>query len=76
MAVSPKRIVTALVKTNEGVLPVKTTKAVPKNLIFKVVEEINKITLKKGKIGDIIIRSVLGTDADVVITGNSTKYDI
>lgn len=74
--VSPKRIVTALVKTNTGVLPVKTTKAVPKNLIFKVVEEINKITLKKGKIGDIILRNVLDSGADVIITGNPTKYEI
>ena len=74
--VSPKRVVTALVKTANGVLPVKTTKAVPKKMIFKVVEEINKITLKKAKIGDIIIRNVLGTDADVIITGNPTKYDL
>ena len=74
--VSPKRVVTTLVKTLDGVLPVKTTKSVPKELIFKVVEEINKITLKKGKIGDIIIRDILGTGADVIITGNPTKYEI
>ena len=74
--VNPKRVVTALVKTTDGVLPVKTTKAVPKELIFKVVEEINKITLTKGKIGDIIISNVLNTGADVVVTGNATKYEI
>lgn len=72
---SPKRIVTALVKTTKGVLPVKTTDLVPKNMVFDVVAEINKLTLKKGKIGDIIIKNVLGTGADVVITGNNVEYD-
>ena len=73
---APKRMVTALVKTTDGVLPVKTTDTVPKELVFKVVSEINKITLKKGKIGDIIIKNVLNTGADVVITGNKVEYDI
>lgn len=73
---APKRIVTALVKTAVGVLPVKTTKPVPKELIFNVVEEINKLLLKKGKIGDIIIKNVLNTGADVVVTGNKVDYQI
>lgn len=67
---SPKRIVTALVKTSFGVLPVKTTKPVPKSMIFDVVREVNKISLKTGKMGDVIIKNVLGLDADIVITGN------
>ena len=73
---APKRIVTALVKTKVGVLPVKTTKAVPKELIFKVVEEINKLFLNKGKMGDVIIKNVLNTGSDVVITGNKVDYQI
>lgn len=73
---SPKRIITALVKTIDGVLPVKTTKPVPKNKIFDVVNEINKITLKKGKMGDIIIKNILGLEADIVITGNKVDYQI
>lgn len=72
----PKRIVTALVRTSFGVLPVKTTKPVPKNMIFEVVGEINKLNLKKGKMGDIIIKNVLNTGADVVITGNRVDYGI
>ena len=74
--IAPKRIVTALVKTFDGVLPVKTTTTVPKEIVFKVVSEINKITLKKGKIGDVIIKNVLNTGADVVITGNKVDYQI
>ena len=72
----PKRIVTALVKVGDGVLPCKTTIAVPKKLIFKVVEEINKIKLKKGKLGDVIIHNVLGIQADVVITGNPVIHNL
>ena len=72
---APKRMVTALVKTVDGVLPVKTTDLVPKDMVFKVVAEINKLRLKKGKIGDIIIKNVLNTGADVVITGNKVEYD-
>ena len=71
---SPKRIVTTLVKTKEGVLPCKTTKAVPKELVFKIVEKINKLTLKNGKLGDVIIKNILNTGADVVITGNKVEY--
>lgn len=73
---SPKRIVTALVKTIDGVLPVKTTKPIPKSMIFDVVNEINKLTLKKGKLGDVIIKNVLSLDADIVITGNKVDYQI
>ena len=71
---TPKRMVTALVKVKNGVLPVKTTDLVPKDMVFKVVEEINKLTLKKGKLGDVIIKNVLNTGADVIITGNPIKY--
>ena len=73
---SPKRIVTALVRTVDGVLPVKTTSPIPKTMIFDVVNEINKLLLKKGKQGDIIIKNVLGTGADIVITGNKVVYDL
>ena len=71
---SPKRVVTAIVKTISGVLPCKTTKPVPKELVFKVVEEINKLTLKKAKANDVIIKNVLSTGADVVITGDKVEY--
>ena len=73
---APKRVVTALVKTTTGVLPVKTTAPVPKQLVFEVVKEINKLCLKKGKIGDVIIKNVLNCGADVVITGNKVDYEL
>ena len=73
---APKRIVTALVRTADGVLPCKTTQAVPKELVFKVVAKINKLRLKQGKLGDVILTNVLNTGADVIITGNKVEYSV
>ena len=74
--IAPKRIVTALVKTKQGVLPCKTTCAVDKKLVMPIVNEINKLMLKTGKLGDVVIKNVLNSGADVVITSNLTKYEI
>lgn len=74
--VCPKRILTALVKTQKGVLPVKTTIAIPKEKMFDVVKEINSIKIKKGKMGDIVIKNVLNLGADIVVTGNEVDYQI
>lgn len=67
---SPVRIVTTSVKTAEGVRSCKTTKPIPKKLIFDCVKEIEKLKLKKVKFGQVIIKNVLNTGADVVITAN------
>jgi len=67
--------VTTLVKTTHGVLPCKTTCAVDKALVMKVVNKIKKLKLNSAKLGDVIITNILNTGADVVITGNYVKYD-
>lgn len=67
---NPKRIVTTSVKTEHGVKSCKTTTAVPKNMIFDVVKEIEKLRLQKVKFGQVIIKNVLNTGADVVVTAN------
>ena len=52
-------------------LSVKTDKPIPKELIFKCMEEINKVTTKAPvKIGDIILENVLGTGSNIVATNN------
>lgn len=66
----PKRIVTTSVKTKDGVKSCKTTKPIPKDKIFEVVKEIEKLRLKKVKFGQVIIKNVLKTGADIVITAN------
>ncbi len=66
----PKRTVTTSVKTVDGVKSCKTTAPIPKKLIFDCVKEIEKLRLGKVKFGDVVIKNVLGTGADVVITAN------
>lgn len=66
----PKRIVTTSVKTINGVRACKTTGAVPKNKIFDVIAEIEKLRLKNIKFGQIIIKNVCNTGVDVVVTAN------
>lgn len=66
----PKRIVTTSVKTKNGPKACKTTIPIPKNLVFQCVQEIEKLRLDDAKFGQVVIRNVLGTGADVVITAN------
>ena len=70
----PTRMVTSSVWVEskiESRLPVKTKEPIPKELIFPVMEEIEKITVKAPiRIGDVIIKDVLGTGVDIVATKN------
>ena len=67
----PKRIVTALVHTKKGVTSVKTSTPIPKTKIFACLNEIDKLYIEKAKIGQILIKNVLNTGADIVVTKNS-----
>ena len=69
----PKRTVTSTVMLENGKpLAVKTASAVPKELVFEVMKEINSVTAKVGtKIGDVIIENVCGSGVNVVATANS-----
>lgn len=65
---SPKRIVTSLIRTKKGVTSVKTSCPIPKKMIFDVMKEIDKVYVESAKIGDVVIKNVLGTGADIVVT--------
>lgn len=69
---NPTRIITSTVKINSSILsrlPVKTDRPIPKEMIFEVMHEINKITLDAPiKTKDIIIENVLNTGANIVAT--------
>ncbi len=71
----PKRTVTSTVRCdNGGIVSVKTSSAVPKELVFEVMKEINGVRAASGlKIGDVVIKNVAGTDADVIATSNSEE---
>ena len=70
----PVRMVTSSVSVVSEIatrLPVKTKDPIPKELIFKIMEEIEKVSVKAPiKIGDVIIKDVLGTGVDIVATKN------
>ena len=52
-----------------GLVSVKTSCPIPKEMLFAVMEEINSVLAPSDiKIGDVIIENVLHTGADVVAT--------
>lgn len=77
---NPKRMVTSSVALrkyeNTGIyqmISVKTSEAVPKELIFSVLKEIKSIDLKskgikKIEVGDILLENVCNTGVDIVAT--------
>ena len=68
--VAPRRTITTTVAViGGGVAPVKTSGTVPKELIFECMSEINKVSAARdAKIGDVIIKNILNTGVDVVLT--------
>lgn len=66
---NPTRMITALVKTSNGIVSVKTTNLVPKDKMFDVLNEISKLKVKTANYGDVLIKNVLNLDGvDVVVT--------
>ncbi len=77
---NPTRIVPTTVKIKNAILPrlpVKTNDGVPKNMIFKCMEEINKVEVEAPvKVGDIIIENILGLGINIVATRSMGKNKI
>lgn len=73
----PERVVTTTVRIKGAripTLPVKTAKSVPKDLGLKIVKAASKITVNAPvKLGDIIMKDVLGTGVDLVATRTVMK---
>ena len=74
---APTRTVTSTVSIIGGAYPVvavKTSSDIPKNKIFDCMKEINKVEVTAPvKIGDIVIKNVCGTGADIIVTANMEK---
>ena len=68
----PERMLTSTVKAEGGrlpVVPVKSSKPIPKEMLFDCMKEINKVTLQAPvKIGDTVITDILGTGISIVTT--------
>ncbi len=71
-AVAPVRVVTSTVRINGAALdkcPVKTNKAIPKEKVFEAVRLIRQVSLNAPvKTGDVVLKGICGTDADVQVT--------
>ena len=69
---APTRMLTSTVKVNGGrtaMVPVKTSKPIPKGMMFDIMKEINSVEVDSPvKIGQVIIENVLDTGADIIAT--------
>lgn len=72
--VDPRRTLTSTVKVDGGTLrvcPVKSQDTLPKDRVFDVVAEIDKMSIKAPvHIGDIVIENVLGLGVNIIATKN------
>lgn len=68
----PMRSLTSTVKStvaNYPVVSVRTSLPVKKSLIFEVMKEIDKAVVTKPlNVGDVVIKDVLGTGSDIILT--------
>ena len=73
---NPVRSLTTTVKLVGGnlpVVPVKSSKPVPKDKMFECMKLINEAFIKAPvKIGDVVIKDILGSGADIVVTNNDS----
>lgn len=68
----PKRMITSSFKVKNSnflVCPCKTTSAISKNLMFDIMNEINKLEISSPiRCGQIVIKNVLNTGVDIIAT--------
>lgn len=69
---NPVRTITTTIRISNGnMLPVKTDKPVPKEKVFDCIKAINQKTISLPiNIGNVIIKNIEGTGANVVSTKN------
>ena len=54
------------------VVPVKSAKPVPKELLLDCMQEINRVTVQAPvHIGDVVLANILNTGVDIVATNNA-----
>lgn len=76
---NPCRILTTTVRINNGFLkriPVRTTEAIPKAIIFEAMEAINALSIEAPvKMRTVILHDLLGTGVDVVTSRDMNTYE-
>lgn len=72
--VDPRRTIATSVRVTGGAMPlvsVRLTRPIPKDRIFDVMHEINRVVLSAPvAIGDPVIENVLNLGSDVIVTKN------
>ena len=67
---NPIRVITSTVKIKNASLkrlPVKTSKAISKSLMFEVIKLLDDVEVTSPiHIGDVILKNILGTDVDII----------
>lgn len=67
---APTRILTTTVRINNGALkrlPVRTNSGIPKEKVFEAMAVVNQVVVDSPiKRGDVIIKNLLGTNADLI----------
>ena len=73
----PKRILVSVIKVKNGVYPVasvKTDRPVPKDKIFQVMKFLSNLEISAPvKMGQVIVKNVLDTGANIVATRDVDK---
>ena len=73
--INPRRTLITVLKVDGGNLPVvsaKTSKPIPKDLISEAMKTLSKVIVKAPiKIGDVIVKNLLGLKVDVIATRNA-----
>ncbi len=69
---NPVRTVTTTARTSSGgVIPVKTDRPIPKDLMFECMREIDRsVVTLPAFIGGVVIENLLKTGANVIVTAN------
>ncbi len=67
-----RTLTTTVAKEGGGVVPVKTDRTIPKELMFECMKAINSQRISvDAPIGTVVIENVLGTGANVITTRNA-----
>lgn len=69
---NPKRMITTTVKLKNSylqLLPVKTEDSIPKEMIFNIMKELDKVSVSAPiNSGDIIVKNILNTGINIIST--------
>ena len=68
----PTRVLTTTAPTVDGgVVPCKTDRAIPRELLFEAMKAVNSLSAPAVvRIGDVLLPDLLGTGANIVATAN------